>query len=537
MLCLTFRYLIRSAPPEHVSSLLIIVLFVRTYFLITQVNFIRGSIFRSPQFFLMRRCSDVNKFKCFPRMMRQVFLAKLFTLRNLADMLFKRIGEVYRYGCFSFHQELAASKGQRILLGACLISFAQDSISEDEMMITVEAFDVAKYNELLKFTQKSRQKEEEKSSEGVSRQSIVREYSSLESPLTFYVRDLRHFLRERQHEFFRTFFASQKENLIPSIDSTDTPLMPASSPRGVMLIDLSSRLSTDGTGFVDSEWECVIDRPDLRMWRRPSCKNSNGSSKMAVGLYEYRVCGTFSDISALCFLEVQLNLAYRRYWDKSVVVLESKKSANAAGSEVIRWVARFPFPLARREYIYARRWWLTTTGVGDQSLALIISRVSNMQPTDSAASITVVPQDAGWANDEESQSGGGLVSVRSYESNMLIRSHGTIDEPGMDYFLIYLDDPQLVLSTGAASRLSSAVIPRLLDGLHSAALTISTKGLPDTIRPVVLRSSQSFPSDGSTFVANPDEASDTSHSETMQVNVENPIAPITTRVYRFFFHS
>lgn len=73
-----------------------------------------------------------------------------------------------------------------------------------------------------------------------------------------------------------------------SSDGIETPFAPASSPRGMILMDLSSRLSTDGAGFVDSEWECMIDRPDLRMWRRPSCKTSNGSGKTVVGLYEYR---------------------------------------------------------------------------------------------------------------------------------------------------------------------------------------------------------------------------------------------------------
>ncbi|KAL5972069.1 StAR-related lipid transfer protein 7 mitochondrial, partial [Taenia solium] len=394
---------------------------------------------------------------------------------------------------------------------------------------TVETFDVAKYNEISKYIQKPRQKEGENSSQEASQQPIGRVYSSLESPLTFYVRDLRQILRERQQEFFRKLFDPQKDESVSSSDGLETPITPASSPRGVMLMDLSSRLSTDGAGFVDSEWECMIDRPDLRMWRRPSSKTSNGSGKAAVGLYEYRVCGSFTDISARCFLEVQLNLAYRRHWDKSVVVLESKKSANASGSEVIRWVARFPFPLARREYIYARRWWLTTAGVGDQSFALIISRVGNAQPTDSTGSIATVPQNNGGGNGEETQSGGGLVSVRSYKSNMLIRSHGSIDEPGLDYFLIYFDDPQLVLSTGAASRLSLAVIPRLLDNLHNAALTISTKGLPDTIPPVVLRSSQPLQSGDGTSV--------TSTSEPTPVSAENTTTPITARVYRFFFHS
>ncbi|VDP41153.1 unnamed protein product, partial [Echinostoma caproni] len=77
------------------------------------------------------------------------------------------------------------------------------------------------------------------------------------------------------------------------------------------------------------------------------------------------------DVSALSFLEVQLNLAYRRYWDERVVSLDYLYSAtdednslpgdtDGFKSDLIRWVARFPFPMAQREYIYARRWWLET---------------------------------------------------------------------------------------------------------------------------------------------------------------------------------
>ena len=55
-----------------------------------------------------------------------------------------------------------------------------------------------------------------------------------------------------------------------------------------MLTQLSDRLFTDGTGFVDSEWELMINRPDLRMWRRPSSKIWNGDGKSASGIYEYR---------------------------------------------------------------------------------------------------------------------------------------------------------------------------------------------------------------------------------------------------------
>lgn len=76
----------------------------------------------------------MERIKCFTRVIHRAFLARFLTLRESAGVLFRRFGDIYRSGCFSFHQDLTTSRGQRILLGACLISFAQDSISEDEIM-------------------------------------------------------------------------------------------------------------------------------------------------------------------------------------------------------------------------------------------------------------------------------------------------------------------------------------------------------------------------------------------------------------------
>lgn len=62
------------------------------------------------------------------------FLANVLTLRESAGFLVKRIGDLYRAGHFSISEDIALNRGQKVLLGACLISFAQDSISEDEMI-------------------------------------------------------------------------------------------------------------------------------------------------------------------------------------------------------------------------------------------------------------------------------------------------------------------------------------------------------------------------------------------------------------------
>lgn len=74
------------------------------------------------------------KVRIFARMVHRAFLANVLTLRESAGFIARRVGDMYRAGYFNLYQELAMSKGQRILLGACVISFAQDSISEDEMI-------------------------------------------------------------------------------------------------------------------------------------------------------------------------------------------------------------------------------------------------------------------------------------------------------------------------------------------------------------------------------------------------------------------
>ncbi|KAM7538218.1 hypothetical protein Aperf_G00000071015 [Anoplocephala perfoliata] len=469
---------------------------------------------------------------------RRAFLANVLTLRESAGFIVKRIGDLYRVGCFNVSQDLTVNRGQKVLLCAFLISFAQDSISEDEMITTVEAFDVEKCNGICSFNSQNACSEienEELVCEGDLQSARV--YSSLESPLTFCIRDLRHFLRLQRQELFANIFRSRPPEVSsPASEKVVSSFSPASSSHGVMLTTLSNRLEADGGGFINAEWELIIDRPDLRMWRRPSKR-----SGISNAVYDYRVCGSFKDISALCFLEVQLNLEYRRQWDDSIVALESSRSmkevSDAAETEVIRWVSRFPFPMARREYVYARRWWLTTpvptSTTKEGGIALIISRVCNCKSKDSS------PDDSTnnpSHNAVEAQSDGGMVTVRAYESNMLIRSHGNIDEPGMDYFLIYSDDPQLILSAEAVGRISSIAIPKLLDKLHDAALTIAKEGLPEFISPIVLPSA-SCSQTNAIPVASSSECSDEDAGSSSPDSSVASTPSFINRLYRRLFGS
>lgn len=81
--------------------------------------------------------TDLEKVRYVARMVHRSFLANILTLRESAGFIVRRLGDMYRSGYFNFYQDLALSNAQRVLLGACVISFAQDSISEDEMIAYV----------------------------------------------------------------------------------------------------------------------------------------------------------------------------------------------------------------------------------------------------------------------------------------------------------------------------------------------------------------------------------------------------------------
>lgn len=99
--------------------------------------------------------------------------------------------------------------------------------------------------------------------------------------------------RERRRQFLHTYIfrvPDENEALDQTSIGVESATGPEAPPSEKLLSQLSSRLSTEGTGFVDKEWELIINRPNLRMWRKPIPKGAilNGADKTAVGFYEYR---------------------------------------------------------------------------------------------------------------------------------------------------------------------------------------------------------------------------------------------------------
>ncbi|XP_072122803.1 stAR-related lipid transfer protein 7, mitochondrial [Mobula birostris] len=186
----------------------------------------------------------------------------------------------------------------------------------------------------------------------------------------------------------------------------------------------------------DDAWELVMDRSSFRLWRRPI----PGSH-----LYQYRVFGTYNDVTPRQFFNVQLDTEYRKKWDELVIKLEVIERDEVSGSEVVHWVTHFPYPMYSRDYLYIRRYHVDEKN----NMMVLLSR---------AVDHPDVPEHPN------------CVRVTSYESQMVIKPHRSFDENGFDYLLTYRDDPQTVFPRYCVSWMMSSGMPDFLEKLHTAAV-------------------------------------------------------------------
>ncbi|TNM91900.1 stAR-related lipid transfer protein 7, mitochondrial [Takifugu flavidus] len=190
------------------------------------------------------------------------------------------------------------------------------------------------------------------------------------------------------------------------------------------------------TGQLEPGWEVVMEKRDFKVWRRPIPDSH---------LYEYRVLGSYDDVTPRQFFNVQLDTEYRKKWDALVIKLEVVDRDPNTGSEIVHWATHFPYPMYSRDYVYVRRYDVDV----DNNLMILVSR---------AVQHPRVP---------ETQE---FVRVHSYQSKMVIRPHKSFDENGFDYLLTYSDNPQTVFPRYCVSWMVSSGMPDFLEKLHNAAL-------------------------------------------------------------------
>jgi len=157
--------------------------------------------------------------------------------------------------------------------------------------------------------------------------------------------------------------------------------------------------------------------------------------------------GTFNDISALAFLQVQLDLDYRMKWDDHALRLSIIDTDKDTHSDIVHWIQKFPFPLNHRDYLYVRRYCLDTSINSSPKIVIRCHSIDhpNVQ------------------NDKK------CVRVSQYESSMIIQSKTRLEEKGIKFLLTYHEDAKASLPTSTYSYLAQSGIPSFVEKLHMAA--------------------------------------------------------------------
>ncbi|OCT89960.1 hypothetical protein XELAEV_18018575mg [Xenopus laevis] len=190
------------------------------------------------------------------------------------------------------------------------------------------------------------------------------------------------------------------------------------------------------TDTEDQGWELVVDKKDFKLWRRPI---------EGTHLYQYRVFGSYRDVTPRQFFNVQLDTEYRKKWDALVIKLDVIERDGESGSEIIHWVTHFPYPMYSRDYVYVRKYHVDQ----ENNLMVLVSR---------AVQHPSIPESPDY------------VRVRNYQSQMVIQPHTSFDENGFDYLLTYSDNPQTVFPRYCVNWMVSSGMPDFLDKLHMATV-------------------------------------------------------------------
>lgn len=188
-------------------------------------------------------------------------------------------------------------------------------------------------------------------------------------------------------------------------------------------------------------WSCVMNNPNFKVWSKPV----EGSH-----VEEYKVYGTYHDITPLSFYTVQVDLKYRKTWDSRVLKLDVVDRDQTSGTEIVHWVTKFIWPMADREYVFARRY-----KIDRQKNVMVLMSHSTDHPS--------IPQSKN------------CVRITKYESDMVIKPHTNFNENGFDYVLTYYDDPESSIPSVAYDWMAAKGIPSFLTQVHDAA-----KKLQDT---------------------------------------------------------
>ncbi|KYN14022.1 PREDICTED: stAR-related lipid transfer protein 7, mitochondrial isoform X1 [Trachymyrmex cornetzi] len=189
-------------------------------------------------------------------------------------------------------------------------------------------------------------------------------------------------------------------------------------------------------------WQPFIERQDMLIWRKVEPDSG--------GLFAYKVYGSFSDVTAEDFLQVQIDVDYRKQWDptaQELQIIETDpkfKSSVNHSTDVIHWEMIWPKLFSNRDYVYQRRWIMDR----EKGLVVIVSRVTE-HPN--------VPERRG------------IYRVRTYWSYMVIKPYTEFHEPGIEFGLTYFDDPGVSVPSAVTAWVALRGLPDFLIRMRQAS--------------------------------------------------------------------
>lgn len=192
----------------------------------------------------------------------------------------------------------------------------------------------------------------------------------------------------------------------------------------------------------DCSWQPFIERQDMLIWRKEEPDSG--------GLFAYKVYGSFSDVTADDFLQVQIDVDYRKQWDPTAQELKiietdpkSELSINHS-TDIIHWEMIWPKLFSNRDYVYQRRWIVDR----EKGLVIIVSRVTEHPD---------VPERRG------------TYRVKTYWSYMVIKPYTEFHEPGIEFGLTYFDDPGVAVPSTVTAWVALRGLPDFLVRMRQAS--------------------------------------------------------------------
>ncbi|XP_025990928.1 stAR-related lipid transfer protein 7, mitochondrial isoform X2 [Solenopsis invicta] len=189
-------------------------------------------------------------------------------------------------------------------------------------------------------------------------------------------------------------------------------------------------------------WQPFIERQDMLIWRK--IEPDSG------GLFAYKVYGSFSDVTAEDFLQVQIDVNYRKQWDptaQELQIIETDPKSESAvnhSTDVIHWEMIWPKLFSNRDYVYQRRWIVDK----EKGLVVIVSRVTEHPD---------VPERRG------------IYRVKTYWSYMVIKPYTDFHEPGIEFGLTYFDDPGVSVPSAVTAWVALRGLPDFLIRMRQAS--------------------------------------------------------------------